>query len=104
LPPFRPAWRKKPPQKQTTEESPNPILSAAARGVECRSHTCRVELTGRHAEVNNELGMFVHKLGPVLPRAKAERIEEPDGQVTMVLYVSERKEEPIDPRAASRSD
>jgi hypothetical protein len=82
----------------------NPILNAAARNVECRSHTCRVELTGKHAEVNNELGMFVHKLGPVLPRAKAERIEEPDGQVTMVLYVSERKEQPIDPRAASRSD
>jgi hypothetical protein len=102
--PLEKAWATEKRELVESHLQGSPILSAAARGVECRSHTCRVELTGNHAEVNKEVGMFVHKLGAILPRAKAERIEEPNGQVTMVLYVSERREEPVDPRAASRSD
>jgi hypothetical protein len=72
----------------------DPVLNAAASGLECRSSTCRVELTGDPIDVNKQLPMFVHSLGETLPRAEAERIDQPDGQVTMVVYVKEHQTEP----------
>lgn len=68
------------------------LLSGAVGRVECRSRTCRVEFTGNSSDVNKELPEFVHSLGQTLPSAQAERIEEPDGRVTMVLYVSDHEE------------
>lgn len=67
-------------------------LSGAAGRVECRSRTCRVEFTGNPTDLNKDLPVFVHSLGQTLPSAQAERIEQPDGRVTMVLYVSDQRE------------
>lgn len=71
----------------------DPVLNAVASEVECRSSTCRVELVGDPIDVNKQLPMFVHSLGQTLPRADAERIDHPDGRVTMVVYVSDHQAE-----------
>ncbi|HTV24889.1 MAG TPA: hypothetical protein VMG12_39620 [Polyangiaceae bacterium] len=69
-------------------------LNGAAGRVECRSRSCRVAFTGNSTDLNKDLPLFVHSLGDTLPSAQAERIDEPDGRVTMVLYVSDNQEQP----------
>jgi hypothetical protein len=70
------------------------LLNSAARRVECRARTCRAEFTGNSSDINGELPRVPSLPGQTLPSAQAERIEEPDGRVTMVLYVSDHQELP----------
>lgn len=64
-------------------------LGPLARGVECRSSTCRVELaddgSGKSAKA---LQLFIHHLGGELPGVVADRTEGGGGAATMVLYMS----------------
>jgi hypothetical protein len=68
-------------------------LTPLARGVECRSRTCRVELvddgSGRLVQA---LPMFIHHLGRDLPRVTVDRVEGTGGPAAMVLYMSRRSE------------
>jgi hypothetical protein len=70
----------------------NPVIQAAAGKVECRTHTCRIEVHDpRNADVSKQLQMFLHKLGGTLPRAQADEVEDPNGQSTLVLYMTDQE-------------
>jgi hypothetical protein len=70
----------------------NPVIQAAAGKVECRTHTCRLEIRdARNSEVSKQLQMFVHKLGPTLPRAQADQVQDANGQTNLVLYMTDQE-------------
>jgi hypothetical protein len=64
-------------------------LRPLARGVECRSRTCRVAITDDGSgKLGKALPLFAQQVGQALPSIVAERIEEPGGGATMILYLS----------------
>ena len=70
-------------------------LRPLARGVECRSRTCRVEIADDGSgKLGKILPMFAQQVSESLPSATAGRIEDANGGVTMVLYMSRREETP----------
>jgi len=70
----------------------NPVIQAAAGKVECRTHTCRLEIRdARNSDVSKQLQMFVHKIGPTLPRAQADEVSDPNGQTHLVLYMTDQE-------------
>ena len=67
-----------------------------ARGVECRAHTCRVELADDGSgSLGKLVPMFAQQVSESLPSATAERIEDASGAATMVLYLTRRDEPPV---------
>jgi len=68
-------------------------LRSLARGVECRSRTCRVEIADDGSvKLGKILPMFAQQVGRELPSVAAERVEDAGGAATMVLYMSRRGE------------
>jgi hypothetical protein len=64
------------------------IDHGAARSVECRSHSCRVELAQHDGSpAAPEIAALVGRLAPTLPHAQAGQFESPEGRLT-VLYFS----------------
>jgi hypothetical protein len=63
-------------------------IRTLGRGVECRSHTCRVEIAddggGRLGKI---LPMFAQQISKELPNLAANRLQNAGG-ATMVLYLS----------------
>ena len=67
-------------------------LRPLARGVECRSRTCRVEIADDGSgKLGKLLPMLAQKVGRELPSVTADRVQEAGGAVTMVLYMSRRE-------------
>jgi hypothetical protein len=61
----------------------------AARSVECRSRSCRVELASRASgAAPQEIAPLLAHLVPALPRAQAGEVENADGRQATVLYLS----------------
>jgi hypothetical protein len=68
-------------------------LSSFAHRVECRSHTCRLEIADDGSgKLGKLLPIFVHQVGRELPSVVADRVEGAGGVATMVLYLSRRDE------------
>lgn len=66
-------------------------LRPLARGMECRSQTCRVEIADDGSgKLSKLLPMLVHQVGRDLPNVVFDRIQEAGGSATMVLYMSSR--------------
>lgn len=63
------------------------------RAIECRSHTCRIELADDGSEpTSDSLLPILAKLAGELPKAKSDRIDESDGRKTMLLFMSRDSE------------
>jgi hypothetical protein len=63
-------------------------LRSLARGVECRSQSCRVEIADDGTgSVGDLLPMFALQLGSALPSVIVDRIEDGRGTATMILYM-----------------
>jgi len=68
-------------------------LRPLARGVDCRSQTCRVELADDGSgKLNKLLPVFVMQVGQSLPSMTADRGVDESGAATMVLYLSRQIE------------
>lgn len=68
-------------------------LRASARSVECRSSTCRLELTDDGSgRLDRLVPRFAMHVAQELRSATATRVQDPSGAVTMVLYMSSRDE------------
>jgi len=66
-------------------------LHPLARGVECRSHTCRVEIADDGSgKLGKLLPVFAQQVGQELPSVVTSRVEDAGGAATMVLYMSRR--------------
>lgn len=66
-------------------------LRPLARGVECRSHTCRVEIADDGSgKLGKILPVFAQQVGQDLPSVITHRVEDAGGVATMVLYMSRR--------------
>ena len=66
-------------------------LRPLARGVECRSHTCRVEIADDGSgKLGKLLPMFAQQVGQELPSVLANRVENAGDTATVVLYMSRR--------------
>jgi hypothetical protein len=58
-------------------------------GLDCRSHTCRVELAEDDTgELAQALPLILMQLAPVLPSGTAHYVDARDGGTAMVLYLS----------------
>lgn len=63
-------------------------IQGAARTLECRSQTCRVELSGDKSALNDFMPEFALRVGALLPGITADQIEHGDGTTTLILYLS----------------
>jgi hypothetical protein len=87
--PVDPQWASATSETVETAIKANAVIAAAAGDVQCRSQTCRVEITkSAEGDVDKQLPMFVHELGSTLPYGKADRIENSDGTTSLALYLS----------------
>jgi hypothetical protein len=76
-------------------------LRSSLRGVDCKSHTCRVEIADDGSgALDKALPMFVHQLAPHLPSVAADRVDDGRGAASMVLYMSAAEADP--PAAGSQ--
>jgi hypothetical protein len=70
-------------------------LRPLARAVDCRSHTCRVEIVDDGSgKLGKLLPVFAQQIGHELPSITADRVVNGRGAATMVLYMSRRDESP----------
>lgn len=64
-------------------------LRPLARGLECRSQTCRVEIADDGSgKVGKLLPLFAQQVGQSLPSMTADHVEDASGAATLVLYMS----------------
>ncbi len=67
----------------------NQELRPLAGSVECRSQTCRVEVTDDGSGgLRKQMPMLAQLVGQVLPSMTSDRVEDGSGHATMVLYFS----------------
>ena len=72
-----------------------PPLRAAARSTECRSRTCRVELsTDAQGSLSDDISALTSALGEQLPTVMYDSIDEPGGRQTQVLYFTRDQADP----------
>jgi hypothetical protein len=65
-------------------------------GLDCRSHTCRVELAEDDTgELAQALPLILMQLAPALPSGTAHYVDARDGGKAMVLYLSREVPEPL---------
>jgi len=77
----------------------DPVILAATRKVDCRSHTCRVEMqTSRSGQVDRQLLPFLQSVGRTLPKVQVDHFDADDGQKTVVLYLSNQEQVARAPR------
>ena len=70
-----------------------PLLHAATRSTECRSKTCRVELAlDAQVDLTDTVDGLAQAIGPQLPTVRYDRVDEPGGRQTQVLYFSREGE------------
>jgi len=70
-------------------------LRPLAREVECRSRTCRVEITDDGSgKLGKLLPVFAQQVGHELPSVSADRVEDASGAATMVLYLARNDDAP----------
>ncbi len=68
-------------------------VAAKLRNVDCRSRTCRLELSDNGPEpVSDMLMPVLAQLTGSLPKVKSDQIVDANGQKTVVLYMSRRSE------------
>lgn len=71
----------------------NRELQALAGSVDCRSRTCRVEITDDGSVApGKQIPMLAQQVGQGLPNMTADRVVDGSGRATMVLYFSRRVE------------
>jgi hypothetical protein len=64
-------------------------LEQALGDVECRTDTCRVEVTdNRTSDFAKALPVFLQDLGVALPTVQAAHVTQPDGSIKLLLYMS----------------
>lgn len=74
-------------------------LRAFAHKIDCRTQTCRVEITDNSGgQLSSRLPLLALGVASVLPSIAADRVDQGNGAGTMVLYMSSR---PMAPNTAS---
>jgi hypothetical protein len=81
---------------QTTTASVRSALTQAdenlrqqVRSIECRSQTCRLEINAEAAgALDRDLPMVLSRLGDTLPKITAGQIDQGNGRMATVLYLS----------------
>jgi hypothetical protein len=71
----------------------DPSFAAKLRTVDCRSRTCRLELSDDGPEpMGDKLIPILAQLGSTLPKVKSDQIVAANGSKTLVLFMSRRPE------------
>jgi len=97
--PIDPAWSSAASSLVRTALSGDSDLRRLLRNVECHSRTCRVELADDGpGKLGVLLPMFAQQVGDQLPSVVADRIANPAGVATIVLYMSRNSETQATPR------
>jgi hypothetical protein len=77
--------------------SNNPAMRDAVRTIECRSSTCRVEITdSEQVRSSKSLDNLITQVGGSLPQVTYNQIDEGNGESAMVMYMSRVAEQPPD--------
>ncbi|MDD5266314.1 MAG: hypothetical protein PHO08_04195 [Methylococcales bacterium] len=67
----------------------NPAMRDAVRNIECKSTTCRVELAvTEQVSASKSLDNLVTQIGDTLPQVTYNQVDDGNGEVTTVLYMS----------------
>ena len=67
----------------------NPVIKGAAEKLECRSRTCRLEIRdATNSTVSTQLPLFLMSLHDSLPSMQADNFRAPNGQTTVVLFLT----------------
>lgn len=84
-----------PPFAVTTADSLRGVLDSdelakmPVQTIDCRTKTCRIEIGDDGSGiVPRTLPMFMVRMADTLPNVIAQRLEQPNGRATMVLYMS----------------
>jgi len=84
-----------PPFALTTADSLRGVLASdelakmSVQTIDCRAKTCRVEIEDDGSGiVPLTLPMLMARMADTLPNVSAQRLEQPNGRATMVLYMS----------------
>jgi hypothetical protein len=71
----------------------NPVIQAAVGNIDCRSRTCRVEISDDGSgKLDKQLPLFVQSVGGTLPNMQAERVGDRSGPSKMVLYLTDERQ------------
>jgi hypothetical protein len=77
--------------------SKNPAMRDAVRNIECRSSTCRVEITDtEQVRSSKSLDNIITQVGDSLPQVTYNQIDEGNGESAMVMYMSRVAEQSPD--------
>lgn len=83
-----PAWSPIASSRIRDAISHNEAMRGAMRNVECRSSTCRVEISNdAGGAANKNLPMLLQQFSDLLPRTVAQSVVNASGQTEMVLYL-----------------
>jgi hypothetical protein len=63
-------------------------LRDAARSIECRSQTCRVEIVDKGPDTNGMIMRATRQLGQTLPTVEWDHVDDGNGRRSKVLYLS----------------
>lgn len=70
-------------------------VQTAVRNIECRSHTCRVEVSDENTgTLAKFMPVFALQMAQTLPSITAHQMEDDNGVTTMILYLSHNADEP----------
>jgi hypothetical protein len=98
--PRNPGWASRTTATVRNEIAKQPALSAALRNVDCRTSTCRAELTDPSAAGQKAFPQLAVSLAGTLPIIVADYQTDRNGAPTVVLYMSTTETAEADPGAA----
>ncbi len=83
-----PAWAKQASSQVAAAFAADSVLRDAATDIECREHTCRVQIDDTDRTVSPRMPSIAAQIGKTLPSIRADRIDQGNGRAAMVLYMS----------------
>jgi len=87
-----PTWSSKTSSRVWTAINEMDVLRTAAREVECRSRTCRIEVSDDGTgELHKQLPLFAQQFADAMPRMSGKQVTDESGKAGMVLYLMSRE-------------
>jgi hypothetical protein len=66
----------------------DPTIRGAAGALDCRSRSCRLEITEGGRELDKRLPLFLQSIGQTLSDVSADKVADRSGQTKLVLYLT----------------
>ena len=94
-----PAWTKQTSPQIAAAFSADTVLQNTAADIECREHTCRVQIEDTDRQVSPRMASIARQLGKTVPYIIADRVDQGNGRSVMVLYMTTKPFPQVSPGA-----